>query len=285
MPRVSLTKRQLETEAGSELLGICQEIIDDGALSDAEIARLRDWLRVNEGADLPARDHLFALVEQVLRDGKISDEERRELYKAIETILPADLRPLAKLKRTDREASEKEEQKTAREADRERAREEKQRNRPIDGFNFMVAGVRHEGRQSVIDRFVDVGDPVHLRRDRKNRHSRHAVEVRTRQGYHIGFVPEGEARELAPLLDKSCLYQANIVKILGRTGAPIPVVDVDVYSQDATLPDLLLEGSAPVADAPVFWAPSSRPGTRKGERQLAAWLIVAVILLFFWVSC
>lgn len=70
MPRLSLTKRQRETEAGTELLSLCQAVTEDGELSPDEVQQGRDWLRDHEAVDLPARDHLYAIVEQILPDGR-----------------------------------------------------------------------------------------------------------------------------------------------------------------------------------------------------------------------
>ncbi len=43
-PRRSLTKTQLQTPAGAELLSLCQSITEDGRIAEAETTDLRDWL-------------------------------------------------------------------------------------------------------------------------------------------------------------------------------------------------------------------------------------------------
>jgi hypothetical protein len=284
MPRLSLTQRQRETEAGAELLNLIQAVTDDGHISDEEVEQLRHWLIANEDADLPARDHLHAMMEQVLRDGRITADERRELYKAIETILPPDLRPLAKMRRQEREGEERERRKAEQAAAREQAREEKERNRPLARFNFMVAGVRHEGRAEIISDYVTAGDPAHLRRDRYNEHDRNAIEVLTKDGDEVGFVPKENARELAPLLDDGALQHAIFDRILDRGRYPIPVVNGQLYAKDATVPIATkpegVPGGRPAA------APASRPARSSegsgSDRSLWMTFIVMAALGGLW---
>jgi hypothetical protein len=250
MPRLSITQRQRETPAGAELLTLCQAITADGELSDDEVLQLRDWLRDHEATDLPARDHLNAVVEEALRDGRVSPNERREVYKAIETILPPDLRPLAKMRRQERETVERERRKSDQAEEKARTHKEGERNRPLARFNFMVAGVRYEGRNEIISDSVTAGDPAYLRRDPSNSHSKNAIEVVTKQGDQVGFVPEEDARNLAPLLDQGALHSATFSKILGSGRYPVPVVTGQLYGKDATLPNLTKREEVPAAQFP-----------------------------------
>lgn len=283
MPRISLTRRQRESEAGVELLSLCQTITEDGHLSDEEVGQLREWLRANEDAELPARDHLYAIVEQILRDGRITDDERRELYRAIETVLPPDLRPLAKLRRQEREGEERERQKEARAHAKQEKERDRLRNRPVGRFNFMVAGVRHEGRAAVVAQHVRAAQLAHLQRDPGNRYSRNAIEVQTQAGHMIGYVPEEEARELAPLLDAGAQYHASFTKILGRGNVPIPVVDCFLYSADATQEGLTRHEAVPQRTEAEKTRPTpASPPTRaiaEDARSMPPWkLIVGVAI-------
>src|SRR3954447_14534458 len=88
--RLSITKLQRETEAVIELISLCQTVTEDGSLSDEEIAALREWLKDQAGAELPARDFLEETVARILADGVVTEEERDELWRAIESVLPAD---------------------------------------------------------------------------------------------------------------------------------------------------------------------------------------------------
>src|SRR4051812_17119866 len=64
--RLSLTKRQRADGPGAELLTMLELFLDDGALSDKEIATLDGWLRRHRAADLPAVAYLAETVERVL---------------------------------------------------------------------------------------------------------------------------------------------------------------------------------------------------------------------------
>src|SRR4051812_47501513 len=90
--RTSITKLQGRTAAATDLIALCQSITADGHLEDQEVAALREWLDEHRGADLPAVAFLLETVERILADGKVTVEERRELYRAIETVLPVDVR-------------------------------------------------------------------------------------------------------------------------------------------------------------------------------------------------
>jgi len=54
--RTTITKLQRHTAAGAELIELCQTITEDGALTDDEVMRLKQWLADNRESDLPARD-------------------------------------------------------------------------------------------------------------------------------------------------------------------------------------------------------------------------------------
>src|SRR5688572_8082739 len=89
--RVSITKLQRHTAAGAELISLCQSITDDGHLVDEEVTALRQWVDDNASTDLPARDFLLQTVRRIIEDGKVTDDERVDLYQAIEKILPIDI--------------------------------------------------------------------------------------------------------------------------------------------------------------------------------------------------
>lgn len=228
-PRISLTAKQLQLDTGMQLLAICQSVTSDGRLSDDEVHELQQWISDNQGHDLPAIQHLTANLEEVLLDGIITDGERQTVYKAIEAVLPPEHRRIA----TDLRRQAQAEEKAAAAAQREDERKQKTLNKGRS-FNFMVAGTRHEGRDSIIEDSVSAGDDVYLRRDYNNKHSRHAVAVLTSDGEQIGFVPEDLAGTLAPLLDQQWHQKASITKLLTRGRSPLPVVQLQVFSPEAT---------------------------------------------------
>src|SRR4030042_3578660 len=90
--RVSLTKSQRLSIAGVELLSLCQTITKDGSISDEEINDLNDWLKNNRSSELPSIDYLTTTIDNILADKKITKEERTELHKALEAVLPPEIR-------------------------------------------------------------------------------------------------------------------------------------------------------------------------------------------------
>jgi HIRAN domain len=234
--RLSLTKTQRESDIGAELLSLCQVVTADGSLSDDEVSSLREWLQEHKAEALPAISHLIPVVERIVADGRVTSDESRELFIAVETVLPPDVRGIARNARRTVEQKEKDRLRVQRELEKVRQREERERNDPIEHWDFMVAGSRYEGRPAVIDRHARVASPVHLVRDPDNRHSRNTVQVHTESGHQIGFVPEDDAADVAPLLDAGHPYSAQIKKILTGGQYPIPVVIADIYRKDATVP-------------------------------------------------
>lgn len=145
-----------------------------------------------------------------------------------ETVLPPELRQETAARR-----------RTVEKQERDRLREERSeeflRNYPVAKYDFMVAGVHVEDRPQLIQNHVHENDRAFLVRDRGNRHSKNAVEVRTKQGFHIGYVPEMDAKEMAPLLDQGHLQYADFKKILTGGRCPILFVVGDIYRPDATI--------------------------------------------------
>jgi hypothetical protein len=232
-PRRSLTKTQLETPAGAELLALCQTITEDGRISEAEVTALRDWLSSNCDSGLPSEDFLTATVERILADGRITPDELEDLYKALETVLPPDLRKGAQGKRREAAGEDRGLAKGQAAAAKEQAAAERERTRPVASYDFM-----------------DGDDPnaiVYLARDAANEHSDNAVEVRLSEGECIGYVPERDhmAREIAEYLDTGHKHLAFIKKILTGGRSPIPVVVAHILR-----PDVEVEGAVTQAEVP-----------------------------------
>lgn len=244
--RVSLTKTQRQTEIGVELISLCQSFTEDGSLSDEEIHGLRAWLEANQSSDLPAISFLIETVQKVLEDGKVTKEERQAVYKALETVLPPEIRKEAVARRREIELDEKNYQRALRDQEKQEKREEREQNRTIGSWNFMVAGVRYEDRPALIEKNVRADNIAFLKRDKFNKHSRNAIEVLTQNGVMIGFVPEDDAVDMAPLFDQGCRYEAFFTKVLSGGRTPIPVVQTYVYGANATV-----EGSLTQADTPA----------------------------------
>jgi len=249
--RVSLTKKQLETELGAELLSLCQGITSDGTLTGEELNDLRAWLDQHTADDLPAIAHLRQVMARILEDGKITPDEVNEVHQALEAVLPVELR------------------KSAKESRRQRERDEREKNRPIDSANFMVAGARFEGRPEIIRRYVNAGDAAILKRDRGNKHSRNAIAVYATSGHQVGFMPEEDAAGWAGDMDKGAKVDAVFTKVLTGGRSPIPVVQARLYQQDAAIdvPDV-----TPVAGLRTLAMP-----------KWLAWLIL-IIAVVWWMT-
>lgn len=248
--RLSLTKSQTQAGEGAELLALCQSLTENGSISDAGARELRRWLLEHRSADLPSVEFLTSVVEQIVTDSVTTPEQRKTVYKAIETVLPREARETAVAHRKAVQVVERGQAHAAREAEKQHAREERERSQPLASANFMVAGVNHEGRSVFIREYVKAGDKVFLIRDRQNKFSHNAVEIRLQNGYQTGFVPEDDAVEIAPLLDKGCLHHAHVTKVLEGHRSPIPVVQAYVYRSDSDAKEAVPERAVPQKRTP-----------------------------------
>jgi len=116
------------------------------------------------------------------------------------------------------EWTERQERTEAAKLSKDEERAERERNRPIEHFDFMIAGAKYEGRPAIIKRHVRVPDEVQLARDPDNRYSRNAVKVVTASGRHIGFVPEEHASDLAPSLQPLHPFQCRTYTVVLKKG-------------------------------------------------------------------
>ena len=94
--RLSLTKKQLQEESGATLLALLNEIVADGKISENEILRLHEWTQAHGESDLPAIGFLREVIDGAIADGSVSDSDRLDLHLAIERILPVTARSLSK---------------------------------------------------------------------------------------------------------------------------------------------------------------------------------------------
>jgi hypothetical protein len=102
----SLSRPELATALGTALLGLCQSATADGRLSPDELEALKQWLVDAESARMPAVRYLRTVIDKVLADGKITPEECRQVYRAVESILPVEARLRALAARQQVEAAE-----------------------------------------------------------------------------------------------------------------------------------------------------------------------------------
>jgi hypothetical protein len=214
---VTLKPEDVASRAGTELLNLCTTITEDGSLLDDEIKQLRDWLQQNQDAPIPAITFLCELVTRILSDNKVTSAERSQLNKALERVLPKELRDIAVKHRRNAELE---------------SWKEYLGKRPDQTFDFMVAGVLHERRAKQVKGHARTETPIYLVREPLNAYSRNAVKVVLENGAMIGYVPEEDATTLAPLLDSGYKQKAWVKKILDGRRAPIPIVVAELYSGD-----------------------------------------------------
>lgn len=227
MARIALSKSDLESTVGMELLSMCQSVTADGALDNREIAELSNWVERNHQSTIPAVRFLRPIIQEIIRDRKVTPEERAELYKAIEKILPPELRAIAQMRKKEAASRAKAAERAEREA-----------NKPIARFDFMVAGTLYEGRLDVIRMCVRPGMDALIFRDPSNPFSPNACQVHAGRGAMIGFVPEVDAEDLAELLDSGCKYQARVKRVIDGSKGPLPVVTIDVFAGSCGLPEI-----------------------------------------------
>lgn len=267
--RTSLSKKQLQTNTGLELLNICQSITGDGQIADEEIQALNNWMMQNQDSELPAIKFMTATLSQVLADGVITDAERLSVAEAIETILPISDRKYAKGLRKQVEQEAVNESKAASALAKQHAKEKKERERPIAFMDFMVAGTRHDDRDLTISHEISSASPVFLRRDPGNRHSRFAIRVLTERGNMIGFVPDDDARHIAPLLDAGATHVAQVKKVLDYDSGPVPVVVARIFEA----------GTQPSTVSKVRDVSERKPPSKKRWPIILAIMIILFVVL------
>lgn len=102
----SLSRAEQSSALGAALLRLCQSATADGRFSPEELAALRQWLADADSARMPAARYLRSIVEKVLADGKITPEEYKDVYRAVESVLPIDERLQATAARQEAEAAD-----------------------------------------------------------------------------------------------------------------------------------------------------------------------------------
>lgn len=270
--RTSITKLQRQTGVAADLITLCQAITDDGRLSDEEISALRKWLGANRNAPLPAINFLAETVDRILADGKVTPEEQRELYAAIEAALPPDIRESVKGTRRSRDLAVKEVEHEARTAIARR--EAMLGHTALDQWDFVVAGVMFEGRAEIVRQHAIPGDVAYLIRDRANKFSKNAVEVRLANGMQAGFVPERLAAEISPLLDTRHKHRATIKKVLQGDWAPMPVIVASLFVAESNLVEAISEHQVPKKLSGAFSLADANTSTKSGCPLMGAVVLV-----------
>lgn len=75
------------TRSAQTLIGICAGLTADGKLNDAEIAFIQTWLAQNiEVTTIWPGSAIAARIEQVMKDGVITDAERADLINLLQSL-------------------------------------------------------------------------------------------------------------------------------------------------------------------------------------------------------
>lgn len=90
--------------------------------------------------------------------------------------------------------------------------DQNQKRRKLILLESPLAGYQYH-RAPAIWPFLQVGEPLHLKREPGNPYDRYAVAVWFRNE-HLGYVPRQENRSLARLMDQGERLEASIVRLL-----------------------------------------------------------------------
>ena len=254
--------RQQTTEACLELLAVYDTVAENGRLLPSEAAALGDWLAAYSDSGFLPHDQLGNLVRRALGVGVITDSDRVAIRTAIDRLLPLDVREVTRTGRT-------------------KGSTRGGHDVPIDSYRFLVSATREDVRATHIARYAFDGDEVILVRESGNPHSRSAVLVRLVTGFDIGYVPELDARSMAPHLDENLPYSASVKRIVRGGRAPIPIITADFYRADSRVEGVRRpqdqSGSAALAFAKTPPSGSARPERQTNYRAL---LVIALVALF-----
>ena len=95
--RVALTTAQCASPIGQELINLLSEIVHDGFDTDGLVTedgvqRLNAWLDGKADTDIPAIKFLLQISDRILRTGKVTTAKAFEMQRAIERVLPMNIR-------------------------------------------------------------------------------------------------------------------------------------------------------------------------------------------------
>ena len=228
--RVFLTKPELATPAGQELLELSVSVASDGRLDLDEIKQLIRWLRTNRANNhIAAIPYLQDIMRRIAADGVIDREERLELHLAIERVIPTARRALVIQARKKREQARRErlreKQRLEKErelGERKRAREEAAtRSRRLRHSYSKVAGVSFPNddgseRQEII-KSCRRGERLVLRHDAYNEYSMFATQVLRENGEQLGHAPEYLAERICGEIEDGYRVFGILLNVTGGT--------------------------------------------------------------------
>ena len=228
--RVFLTKPELETEVGKQLLELTVRIAIDGTLDLHEIKELRRWLRANKESDnVAAIGYLNDIMDRITADGVIDRDELLELHLAIERVIPTAHRTPVIQARKKREDVRRERLREKRRIAKEKEKEERKRIREEEYARRMrlrhcfakVAGVTFPNddgseRQRIIKR-CRPGEQLVLRHDAYNKYSMFATQVLRTNGEQLGHAPEYLAERICAEIEEGYNGVGVLTDVTGGT--------------------------------------------------------------------
>lgn len=230
----------------AELLSMLEAVTADGRITPDEASLISEWLSANSEVQFRGSELLRTLLTNILADGQITPEELKELYKAVERVLPLESRRGAKERRRAVELHEK----AKLTAEKEQTRKERLNNKPAARLNFLVAGVAYEQRSLTVTRFVTHGCPVFLRRQPDNAYDPNAIEIVLSNDRVVGYMPREDAAACARLLDGGFLHSAYVKKLWEGREHTIPVIEAQIYRPEANLAGLVSQNQVRKVKAP-----------------------------------
>lgn len=70
---------------------------------------------------------------------------------------------------------------------------------------------------------LSVGELLRLRRQPDNEYDKYAIEILTRNGQKLGYVPQKDNRVIAALIDQGCHVTAHIELIVSTAWEPVTI--------------------------------------------------------------
>jgi len=228
--RVFLTKLELATTVGKELLDLAVRITTDGKLDLVEIKELRGWLRQNiHNQSIAAIAYLHDIMTRITADGVIDRDELLELHVAVERVIPTSLRTPVLQARKKRETSRHDKLRERRRVEKEKEKEAQRTLRAEEYALRMrlrhsfakVVGVTFPNddgseRQKILKR-CKVGDRLLLEHDPNNEYSSMAIDVLRTNGQQVGHAPEYLAERIISELADGCGAVGVVTSITGGT--------------------------------------------------------------------
>jgi hypothetical protein len=170
--RPLLSKAECNSGPGAELLQLCQQITEQGKLTQNGIKVLIRWLRDNKATKSPAKDYLTATVIRLVADRAITPEESLELYKAIETVLPTEVRKVVAQRRKERANVLKQRARLEKQEEQRRQRKKREQALAAQGIVLLTAkngrkyqlhsliGLIEYGHESLQEMSARLGDEI-----------------------------------------------------------------------------------------------------------------------------